>query len=113
MNWQQMTQAILALEGSFHFSISPREDGSWYVSNTNASIRTGGCLRGVSGNGEHPLSAIEAHWTQLTELKPGEYIVLSAIGGRQRRAVKWNGFMWADVNEEIELARQERQEASK
>jgi hypothetical protein len=110
MTWEQKAQAILALNGWENFSLHLREDGSWYVSDAT-EIRDGGILRGVSGNGTSPVQAILAHWQQLTELETGQYVVMRAMK-ENRRAVKWNGFMWADVNEELELGRRKRAEAT-
>jgi hypothetical protein len=110
MAWEQMAQAILALNGWENMTLHLREDGSWYVSDAT-EIRDGGCLVGVSGNGSTPQEAIEDHWYQLTDLETGQYIVLRAMK-ENRRAVKWNGFMWADVNEELELGRRKKAEAT-
>jgi hypothetical protein len=73
---------------------------SWYVYQS-VEIKKGGVLCSVSGNGNTPEEAIEDHWRKLTELKMGEYVIVCA-GTPNRKAVKWNGFMWKPVAEKLE-----------
>lgn len=96
MNFQQKAAALKALS---EISVRIRGENNWYV-NQNVEVKAGGMLEGRYGNGETPESAIEDHWRALVEdLKPEEYLVIHAYGGK-RRAVKWNGFMWEDTLEE-------------
>jgi hypothetical protein len=73
-----------------------RKSGDWYV-NHQVDVKNGSVLEGRHGNGRSPIDAIHDHWRQLTELKPHEYLVLSAMNNRY--AVRWNGFMWEQVQE--------------
>jgi hypothetical protein len=96
MTTQQKALAMLGLVGWTGFDLKLREDGTWYVS-INADIRDGGCLVGVNTAKPTPEAAIEDTWKQLTDIEPDQYIV--AKPGGKRRAVRWNGFMWSDVQE--------------
>jgi hypothetical protein len=54
-------------------------------------------LSSMLGRGKTPEEAIDDLWTQATQLKPDEFLVLNAMRNEKRRHVKWNGFMWADI----------------
>lgn len=98
MDWQTKAAALNALAA---ISIKFRKPGDWYVSQ-QVEIKDGPILRGDYGNGATPQEAIEDHWERLTELEPGQYLVgREFLDGRthRRKAVRWNGFMWEDVNE--------------
>jgi hypothetical protein len=104
MDWQQKAEALAALT---EFNIKFRERQwrigaaePWYVSQRIDVKETGGSvLTGTYGNGSTPQEAVEDHWQRLVDgLKPTEYLVVRA-GDSERRAVRWNGFMWVDVIE--------------
>lgn len=97
MNWEEKLAAIKSIDGSV--SLVMRKPGDWYVS-THAEV-TGGELHSVLsspyGNGRTPQAAVEDHWRQLVdELPQDQYIVLNAMQSN-RRHVRWNGHMWADL----------------
>lgn len=95
MDWQQKAEALDALA---EITLKIRRAGDWYVSQ-NVDIKDECVLRGAFGNGETPEAAIEDHWRQLvTDVPRGMYLIARPIHG-QRRAVLWNGFMWADYPE--------------
>lgn len=96
MNWQHKALAIQALTGPFGFSISMRKLGDWYVSHKYVSRKEGGCLSHSPQNGKDPEDAVNQCWEWMTD--PKFYMV--KYEDAKRRAVKWNGFMWEDVNEE-------------
>lgn len=96
MTTQQKALAMLSLVGWTGFDLKLREDGTWYVS-LNADIRDGGCLVGITTAQPTPEAAIEKTWAMLTNIGPEQYVVAKPNG--KRRAVRWNGFMWADVDE--------------
>jgi len=96
MNMQDKAQALNALA---EISIRVRPDRSWYVFQLT-EIKNGSILEGRYGNGNTPDEAIEAHWENLTNLAPREYIVINA-SKETRRAVRWNGFMWETVTERL------------
>lgn len=93
MNYEQKLQALNAIG---ECKILMRSPGNWYVSQST-EVKNNGMLEGRYGNGATPERAIEDHWESLTTLAPHEYIVIHA--GGNRKAVKWNGFMWEDVKE--------------
>jgi hypothetical protein len=98
MTTQQKALAMVSLVGHFGFAIKLREDdGSWYVA-IDADIREKGCLVGITTAEPTPFAAVDKTWKLLTELQPDHYIVVKNAG--KRRAVRWNGFMWADVQEQ-------------
>lgn len=98
MNWQQKALAIRSLTGAFGFSLNLRGEGDWYVSASRVSRKEGGCLSSDFTSGKTPDEAVEQWWDWATD--PKYYLVTTSKEG-QRRAVKWNGFMWEDVNEEV------------
>lgn len=95
LTFEHIMQACSALGD---ISIHMRKPGDWYVSH-RVEVRSGSILEGRYGNGVSPIDAIHDHWKKLTELKPHEYIVLNAMGADIRRAFRWNGFMWQEVEE--------------
>lgn len=83
-------------------SLMMREPGNWYVSQS-VEVKNGSMLEGRYGNGKTPEEAIQDHWEQLTELDPGEYIVINAASDN-RKAVRWNGYMWSEVDENLKTS---------
>lgn len=98
MDWEQKFAAINALD--YDASLCMRKPGDWYVA-CRLEIKKGSVLEGGAGPGRAtPEEAVEHYFARITSLlKVGEYVVCRAHGGSSRRAVKWNGFMWADVRE--------------
>lgn len=95
MNWEQTVQALQALA---EVSLRMRKPGDWYV-NARIEVKSGSMLVGGAGTGRTPEQAVLAEWNRLvTDLKDGEYLVINA-GNEERRAVRWNGFMWQDIKE--------------
>ena len=92
MDWQQKAAALDALAP---IQVMIREPGDWYI-NQATEIGGNGLLHGVYGNGRTPQEAIENHWSLLTKLEPGFYIVTDATDRERRRHRRWNGFMWQD-----------------
>ncbi len=96
LTWEQKAAALLNLSGWSEFALKMREDGTWYVHDA-VEIRDRSCMIGVTVSAENPVMAILKHWLQLTQIEPHQYLVVKVCG--KRRAVRWNGFMWADVAE--------------
>lgn len=94
MTYEQMMQACSALGP---ISICMRKSGDWYVHHVGVSLKNKGLIFSLSGNGSSPVDAIHDHWRQLTEFKPQEYLVLNAMDANNIHAVRWNGFMWQEV----------------
>ncbi len=96
MNWEQKLWALDALAGAGRLIM--RQPGDW-CSSHSVEIKQRSTLTGGAGNGPTPQEAIEDEWANLTErLGSDQYLVLRAPCD-DRRAVRWNGFMWADVPE--------------
>lgn len=95
MNYEEKLQALNALG---ECRLLMRNPGDWYVSQST-KIKNKTVLEERYGNGSTPELAILDHWLQLTELASHEYIVISPYTDRYK-AVKWNGFMWADIKED-------------
>jgi hypothetical protein len=95
-NWEEKFAACQALGGEC--ALKMRKPGDWYFAQRGVDIKSGPMLVGKFGQGATPQAAVEDHFRNLTELKSHEYVVINAYG--IRRAVRWNGFMWADVSEE-------------
>lgn len=96
MDWQQKAAALDALA---EIQIMIRGVGDWYV-HQNVQIRKVDVLFGEYGNGETPVAAIEDHWQKLVnEVSRTPHYLVARDGSGTRRAVRWNGFMWADVPE--------------
>lgn len=86
-----------ALDALAEIEVKIRKPGDWYVSQ-NVEIKDGSMLRSVCGSGSTPQEAIENHWHDVTDDLGPRYLVVHACGN-DRRAVRWNGFMWAEVRE--------------
>src|SRR3990167_8513124 len=96
MTWEQKLAAFQALT---EHSLRMRAPGDWYVEGS-VEVKEGCILAGTYGNGRTPEAAVEDHWRQLVEELPREkYLVIRAYRDT-RRAVRWNGYMWADVREQ-------------
>lgn len=94
MTWEEKFAACQALGDAV---LRMRKPGDWYV-DQHAEIKDGCILKGEYGNGATPEAAALDHFEKLTALAPGEYVVTRAMGA-DRRAVRWNGYMWASVQE--------------
>lgn len=93
MTWEEMFAAIAALGGDP--SLRMRKPGDWYVLQGRVEVKHRSTLESRYGNGTTPAAAVVDHWQKLTTLAPGEVIVVNAFTD-DRRAVRWNGYMWAD-----------------
>jgi hypothetical protein len=93
----QALQALVKLPS--HVSITRRNTPTpWYVSLKGVGIVDHGFYMGIVGGGATPEKAIEVAWNELTNLSDEQYIRIEAQGV-DHRAVIWNGFMWAPVQE--------------
>lgn len=97
MSWEQMARAMHALGD---FRVTPLEKG-WRVSLKGVEIKEGGLLASKFGEASGIGESFRDLWHKLTrDLKPDHYLVCAA-GGNARRALRWNGFMWKDVDEGV------------
>ena len=91
LSYEEKFEAMNALADAV---LKMRQPGDWYVDH-NVEIKNGSILTSVLAVAQPtPEAAIHAHWDRLTNLKPGEYIVINASNKERRRAVTWNGYMW-------------------
>jgi hypothetical protein len=101
MTWEQKLAALDALAGQG--TIAMRKPGDWLCSH-RLSIKDQCILKGGCGNGATPQDAIEDQWSRLTEkLARHELIVIDEMKA-SRRAFRWNGFMWREIDEPMEAA---------
>lgn len=90
MTWEQKPVALNAI---VECVLKMRKPGDWYVQQ-QVDIKDGSILRGDY--------AVLDHWERLTTIKHPLFLL-----GREyfnglvstRKAVRWNGFMWENVNE--------------
>lgn len=95
MDWVKKFQAMRALD-KFNTCLHIRDDNSWYVHQSGVERKEGGFLSSGSGNGRDPEEAVIQRWNWLTDPK---YCIVINASGPKRRAVKWNGFMWEEIEE--------------
>jgi hypothetical protein len=94
MNWEEKLQALQALGET---RLAMRRPGNWYVDQRGVEVGGDGMLAGLYGEGEMPINAVDDHWKKyVTNLPADKYIVIGAYTDK-RRQVRWNGFMWEDV----------------
>lgn len=105
MTIEQKFQALQALcKGGAEAAIYMREPGNWYVFLGGVCIKEKSLLASASGpTGTNPFDAIGKAWEVLTALSPDEHIVIYR-GNNNRRSLRWNGFMWADIEEDTDGA---------
>lgn len=87
------TQKALALNALGGFSIKIRSSGDWYAS-VSAEIKRGVFLESPAVSEATPNKAVDSLFKIYTDL--GVHVVLNAYG-KDRREVRWNGFMWEDM----------------
>ena len=93
MDWQQKLEACQAMGD---ISLKMRKPGDWYVNHSGVERREGSCLSsGCVTGAKTPEDAVNQHWLWLT--CPGYYLVQNAFSNR--RAFRWNGFMWKEIEE--------------
>ena len=98
MDWQQKAAAIQALAGWQNFALKMRGPENWYVQHSGLEQKEGGLLSDGPQHGKTPEDAVNQCWDWMTD--PEYYLVWSTYRD-SRRAVRWDGFMWENVNEEL------------
>lgn len=93
LTWEQKFLAIIAIGPA---SLKCRGEGDWYVEQSGVEVGDGRFLTSPSVSGKAPADAVALYWDSLTDLPPSARIVIGAYG-KNRREVRWNGFMWADA----------------
>ena len=97
MTWEQKFQALQSIAD---ICLHMRKPGDWYVS-MKAEIHEAFFLVSSYGKGTTPQEAIEDHWRKFSNLPYDNYVVVKA-GTPERKALRWNNFMWQTVEEEPE-----------
>ncbi len=96
MTFEEQFSVLQALDS---FAAIRRDvNGQWYVA-LGAEVKEGGILSSVTGRGRTPQEAVEKAFASLTRLSSDKYVVVHA-SGKDRQAVRWNGFMWQTVIED-------------
>lgn len=98
MNWTQKLKAIQAIGRYNEVSLRMRDDYSWYVASVEVDRKEGNVLSSGLQKGNNPEEAVEQWWDWATDLK---FYLVTRQSGKDRRAFKWNGFMWQDVEESV------------
>ena len=93
MTTQQKALAMAALADGFAILLDMV--GEWCCHLPGVETGDGTMLSAGGPHAATPSGAIEAHWEEITNLPPNKYLVLHATR-RNRRHVRWNGYMWAD-----------------
>lgn len=96
MTTNQKMLALQALADSWDAAVMIRKDGSWYVHLSHVERKEGGVISSGCGTAATPDEAIDQCWAWATD--PKYYMVRNAHGD-DRRAFRWNGFMWEEVRE--------------
>lgn len=91
-------QKSVAIQALAPFEVKRRDSmPCWYV-HQGVGIVDHKFYRGQYGAGDTPEAAIEDHWRLLTSVREPNRLVVNAFGSN-RRAYRWNGFMWTEVGE--------------
>lgn len=94
-NYEQYFHAMKSL--GINPSVMMRRPGDWYVYLPGVEIGGNGMLTRVKGDGNSPATAITCAWQTIENLKAPLRIIINAMRNN-RREVRWNGFMWEDVD---------------
>lgn len=98
MDFQQKARALAALSPDIAgFSIHIRDAGDWYATCKGVEIANGRFLSRPTSSGANPEEAVNDLWKQFTDIG-ADWLVINAMGP-DRRAVRWNGFMWEPFKE--------------
>jgi hypothetical protein len=101
ITWEQKFAAIKAVCEYGDANLQMRKPGDWYVHAKADLVQYGSIMSGsCGGDGSSPQEAVEAAWGRMT--RPGYHIVVFASNANKRRHVRWNGFMWEQVAEDLE-----------
>ena len=92
MNWMDKLKAMRSLGGD----VGPhlRDDGSWYCS-VPGEIGGDGLLTSTFENAKSPQQCVEKAWKVIENLPPDKHL---RIGGMDGKSVRWNGFMFVEVD---------------
>jgi hypothetical protein len=94
-DWEQKFKALNSLEPCALKMLQP---GIWYVLQS-IEIKTGHRMSYVGATGATPEDAVEAYWTAITDDLTEKQFIVARSGRPTRMAVRWNGCMWAPIDE--------------
>jgi hypothetical protein len=95
MDWERKFEALNQLEGC---ALKMRGPGQWYILQS-IEIKSGHRLSCVGVTGATPQDAVEAYWQAVTDDLTDHQCIVARSGRPTRIAVRWNGFMWAPIDE--------------
>lgn len=93
----QQFKALKALADDAYLSMDL--DGSWFVNLPHVEIKHGSILSGFGEHKETPEGAIASCFAELTRLPIDQYVVIDSMS-KDRKAFRWNDFMWEQVKED-------------
>jgi hypothetical protein len=98
--WEDKLEDFNALlEGTgYEPHLTMSQAGDWMLSLPSLEIKEGGILSGITGRGNSPQLAVEDAWNQITTLPANKHVVRGAYTP-ERFAFRWNGMMFAPVDE--------------
>lgn len=96
MDVQQKMAAIKSIAPNSVITWLSRD--KWHCSVPSVEVHTRSTLRSCGGWGPSVEEAINNCWKHMTVIQDDEYLVARAMTP-QRRAFRWNEFMWQEVEE--------------
>lgn len=85
----------MALRTLSELSLCVREDGTWYVALPHVTLCRGGTATTPTQCGKDPSDALKQAWDAYGA---SDAIVLVDRPGAPRRTLRWNTFMWVDLD---------------
>lgn len=96
MGWEKKIEALKCLG---EVDLYMHEPGRWAIRVKKMEIKQGKMIGSIHGMGASPQHAVNNLWDQLMNLPSNQYIVIDALGDN-RKAFKWAGFMWKEIEED-------------
>ena len=94
-DWEQKFKALNSLDPC---ALKMRGPGERYVLQS-IEIKTGHRMSCVGAMGATPQDAVDAYWTAITDDLADNQFIVARSGRPTRMAVRWNGSMWAPIDE--------------
>lgn len=97
MTWEQKIQAVGSLVGGVSgVALHMRKPGDWYVLASRLDRKEGPMISSGGCSGSSPEDAVEKFWRWATDER---YYMVVQGGGSARKAARWTGYMWENVEE--------------
>lgn len=90
----KLDDIIKALNELTPLEVLRRDDGSYYCRLPSVEIGSRGFLIGQTQAAKTPRGAILECWRNHTDLKPGEFVVVSAMNSEKRKELLWIDGKW-------------------